>query len=77
MALPSRRNSGLLATANRICGPSARPPSMIPSRIKVSTRLPLPTGTVDLLMTTRCRMEVMAAPIPLAAISRYRRSERH
>ena len=37
----------------------------MPSRTRVSTRLPEPTGTVDLLTTTRKREPSMAAPMLL------------
>src|ERR1035438_9930984 len=47
MALPSRRNSGLLATPKRMLFGSPVCASWIPSRTSASTRLPLPTGTVD------------------------------
>ena len=44
--------------------------SPMPSRTSASTRLPEPTGTVDLLTTTRNRLSSMAAPILRAAASR-------
>src|ERR1017187_8165929 len=70
MALPSRRNSGLLATPKRMLFGLPACASRIPSRTSVSTRLPLPTGTVDLFTTTRNRASSMAAPMPRAAASR-------
>jgi hypothetical protein len=45
----------------------------MPSRTSVSTRLPLPTGTVDLFTTTRKRELSSAAPTLRAAASRYAR----
>ena len=58
----------------------------MPSRTRVSTRLPEPTGTVDLLTTTRKREPSMAAPMLLGggfqigqvgfAVGQRRRSDR-
>src|ERR1022692_4434344 len=44
--------------------------SRMPSRTSASTRLPLPTGTVDLFTTTRNLESSMAAPMLRAAASR-------
>ena len=69
-AQPSRRNSGLLATPKSIPRWPAGLASAMPSRTSVSTRFPDPTGTVDLLTTTRYREPSMAAPMPCAAALR-------
>ena len=55
IAAPSRRNSGLEATTTSADG--------LASRISRSTSSPVPTGTVDLVMTT-------VKPDSAAAISR-------